>query len=85
MKTGQSTLMLMEILKKYEKLRVEDYQRTYSWSPSQITDLWTDIVETAEDTATDHFFGTLILQLSPNEPKSATINVSCSQLGQVRH
>ena len=63
----------MEILKKYEKLRVEDYQRTYSWSPSQITDLWTDIVETADETATDHFFGTLILQLSPNEPKSATI------------
>ena len=73
MKTGQSTLTLMEILKKYEKLRVEDYQRTYSWSPSQITDLWTDIVDTAEETATDHFFGTLILQLSPNEPKSATI------------
>jgi hypothetical protein len=73
MKTGQSTLTLMEILKKYEKLRVEDYQRTYSWSPSQITDLWTDIVDTADETATDHFFGTLILQLSPNEPKSATI------------
>ena len=35
--------------------------------------MWTDIVETADETATDHFFGTLILQLSPNEPKSATI------------
>jgi len=73
MKTGQSTLTLMEVMKKYDKLRVEDYQRTYSWSPAQITDLWTDVIDTAAEANTDHFFGTLILQLNPGEPKVATI------------
>lgn len=73
MKTGQSTLTLIEILKKYDKLRVEDYQRTYSWSSTQITDLWIDVVETAGEPNSDHFFGTLILQLTPGEPKVATI------------
>jgi hypothetical protein len=73
MKTGQSTLTLMEILKKYEKLRVEDYQRTYSWSSIQITDLWLDVIETAGDLNSDHFFGTLILQLNPGDSKTATI------------
>jgi hypothetical protein len=73
MKTGQSTLTLMEILKKYEKLKVEDYQRTYSWSSSQISDLWLDVVETAGDPESDHFFGTLILQISQGEAKTATI------------
>jgi uncharacterized protein (DUF2267 family) len=73
MKTGQSTLTLLEIVKKYDKLRVEDYQRTYSWSPTQISDLWLDVVETASDPTSDHFFGTLILQLNSGEPKIATI------------
>ena len=73
MKTGQSTLTLMEVMKKYDKLRVEDYQRTYSWSSTQITDLWIDVIDTAAESNTDHFFGTLILQLNPGEPKVATI------------
>ena len=73
MKTGQSTLTLMEVMKKYDKLRVEDYQRTYSWSSTQITDLWVDVIDTAAEMNSDHFFGTLILQLNPGEPKVATI------------
>lgn len=73
MKTGQSTLTLLEILKKYEKLRVEDYQRTYSWSSVQISDLWLDVVATADEADAEHFFGTLILQINQSESKTATI------------
>jgi hypothetical protein len=73
MKTGQSTLTILEILKKYEKLKVEDYQRTYSWSSIQISDLWLDVLETASEPNSDHFFGTLILQLNPGEVKTATV------------
>lgn len=73
MKTGQSTLSLSEIIKKYDKLRVEDYQRTYSWKDNQIQDLFEDLKATASDDDAYHFFGTLILQVGTEDGRLATV------------
>jgi hypothetical protein len=44
-------------------LRVADYQRDYSWQPTQIDDLWADVQDLLDEGPSgEHFLGTLILQ-----------------------
>jgi hypothetical protein len=70
MDLGAQTPTLSDVIERYSTLRVEDYQRTYSWQREQIDELLLDLNDcaTSEDS---HFFGTLILQ--EGEGRSATI------------
>lgn len=57
---------LLEGTKQYQ---VPLYQRTYSWKRAQLERLWRDILQLAEDRATNpdltHFIGSLVLAPSP--------------------
>jgi len=52
---------LLEIIQQWQKISVDDYQRTYAWSKDEIEELFEDIQETAKS-GSRHFFGTLIWQ-----------------------
>jgi hypothetical protein len=70
---GASTwLSLYDAIKSYEKLGVDDYQRTYSWTEEQIDEFFEDLCHCIENPKKNHFFGTLILQ-SDEEKRQATI------------
>jgi hypothetical protein len=70
MEKSAQTPTLLEVVAGYDHLRVEDYQRTYSWQKDQIDEFLIDLNEcTISNEA--HFLGTLILQESEN--KSATV------------
>lgn len=57
------TEKLGSLVKSYNRLEVEDYQRVYVWDADNIQNLWNDLVACADFPADrDHFFGTLILQ-----------------------
>jgi hypothetical protein len=70
MDIGAQTPTLKDVVESYSALRVEDYQRTYSWQREQIDELLLDLTDCSSSSET-HFFGTLILQES--EGKTATI------------
>lgn len=70
MDIGAQTPTLQDVVENYTTLRVEDYQRTYSWQREQIDELLLDLLDCSTSSET-HFFGTLILQES--EEKTATI------------
>lgn len=70
MDVGAQTPTLKDVVESYQILRVEDYQRTYSWQREQIDELLLDLKDCSTSNET-HFFGTLILQES--ESKIATI------------
>ncbi len=72
MEASEATQTLLDAIKKYEKMGVDDYQRTYSWEREQVEEFFTDLCETA-DTAEDHFFGTLIVQADPNNVNRVTV------------
>lgn len=42
---------------------IPDYQRPYSWTKSQIEELFSDI-EIAMETDSNHFFGTVMLNIA---------------------
>lgn len=67
---GAQTPTLKDVVESYDILRVEDYQRTYSWQREQIDELLLDIVNSSSSNDS-HFFGTLILQETDN--RTATI------------
>jgi alkylated DNA nucleotide flippase Atl1 len=60
---------LQELLEGAKQYQVPLYQRTYSWTKTQMQRLWDDIVKLAEDRledpATTHFIGSLVLAPSP--------------------
>ncbi|MEU8261586.1 DUF262 domain-containing protein [Micromonospora sp. NPDC048999] len=61
---------LQELLEGSKQYQVPLYQRTYSWTKSQLARLWDDILKLAEDRVDDanatHFIGSLVLAPSPN-------------------
>ncbi|RKR90541.1 6-O-methylguanine DNA methyltransferase-like protein [Micromonospora pisi] len=61
---------LRELLEGAKQYRVPLYQRTYSWTDSQLDRLWEDIRKLAEERIEDptltHFIGSLVLAPSPN-------------------
>ncbi|WP_174535870.1 GmrSD restriction endonuclease domain-containing protein [Micromonospora chalcea] len=67
---------LRELLEGAKQYRVPLYQRTYSWSESQLGRLWEDIVKLAEDRAESpsltHFIGSLVLAPSPTHGPSVS-------------
>jgi hypothetical protein len=70
MDKSAQTPTLFEVVSAYNRLRVEDYQRTYAWQREQIDEFLLDLNECAA-TKESHFLGTLILQ--ETESRSAMI------------
>ncbi|UVS79865.1 hypothetical protein Actkin_03615 [Actinokineospora sp. UTMC 2448] len=69
MKASETTLA--KLVQGEMQFQVPLYQRTYSWSDSQLEQLWRDILEqadlvAAERTAATHFMGSVVLAPSPN-------------------
>ena len=61
MEANVNTPAIGDVVRQFEKLTVEDYQRTYAWDKAEIEEFFGDLVETAT-TGEHHFFGTLIMQ-----------------------
>jgi hypothetical protein len=69
------TEKLGSLVKSYEQLEVEDYQRVYVWDADDLSSLFQDIKTCADfPKDRDHFFGTLILQSdATNAPNRAKV------------
>ena len=61
MEANTNTPSILDVVKSFTKLTVDDYQRSYAWEKDQIEGFFADLHETAA-TGDPHFFGTLILQ-----------------------
>jgi uncharacterized protein with ParB-like and HNH nuclease domain len=61
---------LQELLEGSKQYRVPLYQRTYSWTKTQLARLWDDLEQLAKDRvskpALTHFIGSLVLAPSPS-------------------
>lgn len=64
MENNAGTQPLINLVKQFERLEVDDYQRAYTWGPDDIEALFDDLKECVAD-ADNHFFGTLIIQQNP--------------------
>src|SRR3990172_1949473 len=52
---------LLDFLKKSPQFVIPIYQRTYSWSEKECSQLWDDILRAgADDTITAHFIGSIV-------------------------
>lgn len=63
MEANVNTPSILDVVQQFNKLTVDDYQRTYAWTKDEIDEFFADLKETAA-TGEPHFFGTLILQSS---------------------
>jgi hypothetical protein len=64
MESNHNTPSLFDVIKQFDKLKVDDYQRTYAWTKDEIVEFFSDLKDCV--TANDfHFFGTLIFQAEP--------------------
>ena len=61
MENNAGTQPLINLVKQFERLEVDDYQRAYTWRSEDITALYDDLKECVRD-KDNHFFGTLIIQ-----------------------
>ncbi|GGZ46669.1 MULTISPECIES: GmrSD restriction endonuclease domain-containing protein [Streptomyces rochei group] len=67
---AKETLFADLVQGRAQQFQVPLYQRTYSWTEKQLTQLWTDILEQAEllesgEKASTHFLGSVVLAPSP--------------------
>jgi len=65
-----NTPKLSDVVKQFQEIRVDDYQRTYAWQNEQIDELFEDLKETVSS-GDNHFFGTLIFETK--DQRHATI------------
>ena len=72
MEANNNTPSILDVVKGFTKLTVDDYQRSYAWEKDQIEGFFADLHETAA-TGEPHFFGTLILQ-STGVGKAAVVD-----------
>lgn len=70
MESNSTTPTLYDVIKPFREIKVDDYQRTYSWSNEQIDELFDDLKEITQS-GENHFFGTLIFETKDGQ--SATI------------
>lgn len=63
MRSTAETPTLKEIVQSFDAILVDDYQRTFEWDREAITELFNDL-KSAAQLDKDHFFGTLIFQVS---------------------
>lgn len=73
MKAGESGTSLRQVIETYYSIKIDDYQRPYSWKEEQIEDFFSDLIEASEPNAGDHFFGTLILQQEEDGQRFASL------------
>ena len=73
MKTGESGTSLGQVIGSFSSIRVEDYQRTYSWTEDEIEEFFEDLTAASDVSVDSHFFGTLILQESENDARSVSV------------
>lgn len=66
MEANANTPTLFDVVKQFDKIEVDDYQRTYAWTRDEIEEFFTDLKECADEEDGTHFFGTLILQSHDN-------------------
>jgi len=66
MEANVNTPKLVDVIKQFQEIRVDDYQRTYSWRNDQIDELFDDLKETTSS-GENHFFGTLIFETRDNQ------------------
>lgn len=66
------TEKLGSIVESFDLLSVEDYQRVYVWEEENIDDLFQDIWNTV-NSPSDHFFGTLILEIDGDTGRKAKV------------
>jgi uncharacterized protein with ParB-like and HNH nuclease domain len=65
---------LYDSVKQYEKLYVENYQRTYSWTEEQIDEFFQDLILCVDEPGKEHFFGTLILHANEKDKKASVVD-----------
>ena len=65
MESNHNTPALFDVVKQFDLIKVDDYQRTYAWTRDEIQELFDDLIDTA-DSGEFHFFGTLIFQSEGN-------------------
>ena len=73
MKAGESGTSLKQVIETYYGIKIDDYQRPYSWKEEQIEDFFGDLKDASEPNSEDHFFGTLILQQEEDGQKFASL------------
>lgn len=67
MKTSEAGMTLGSVLSEYKRIRIEDYQRNYSWGTEDIEYFLTDLRDATDEKVENHFFGTLIIQKQDSE------------------
>lgn len=65
MEATGNTPSLFDVVKQFDQIKVDDYQRTYAWSKDEVGELFDDLKDCVESNE-NHFFGTLIFQSSSN-------------------
>jgi hypothetical protein len=65
MESSHNTPSLFDVVKQYDSIKVDDYQRTYAWGRDEISELFEDLKDCV-DSEDYHFFGTLIFQSETN-------------------
>ena len=73
MQASANTPSLATVIKEYESIKVDDYQRTYSWGRDEISELFEDLKDCAL-TGEVHFFGTLIFQAKLDSLESTIVD-----------
>lgn len=66
MESNVNTPKLADVIRQFHEIKVDDYQRTFSWRNDQIDELFDDLKETATS-GENHFFGTLIFETRDNQ------------------
>jgi hypothetical protein len=66
MEANANTPSLFDVIRPYEVIKVDDYQRTYAWGKDEVQELFDDLKDCVNNDD-NHFFGTLIFQTSNNE------------------
>ena len=68
-------IRLQQVLEGIKQYRVPLYQRTYSWTPKQLTRLWADVLDLTDARVADgqatHFTGSLVLSTGDIGPGGA--------------
>jgi uncharacterized protein with ParB-like and HNH nuclease domain len=73
MKAGESGTQLGQVIRSYSSMKVEDYQRTYSWKSEDVDYFFQDLIDASLSPKENHFFGTLIFQEVPGDNNKVTI------------
>ncbi len=73
MKAGDNGSSLGLVIKSFNSIKIEDYQRTYSWEGEQLEAFFEDLISATSPEVENHFFGTLIFQESQTDPRKATV------------